>query len=147
MASSSLLAGIALLIVDDDETSREALADALSELGARVSSAPSAASALERLRGERFDAVCSDLEMPGESGTTLARAIRERADGPHPALVAISGLIDDGDDAGARAAGFDACWPKPVDVQALALALRHLVDGARRRQFDRNSPAVFNAGT
>lgn len=144
----ALLESLHLLVVDDDQTSREALADALGACGARVSIAPSVAVALARLRSERFDAVCSDIEMPGASGVTLARAVRaSEAPGTRLPLVAISGMIENDAGRAARAAGFDACWQKPLDVQELAHGLRALVDAARRAQLERTPPTVANDGT
>jgi CheY-like chemotaxis protein len=79
-----------ILVIDDDETICEALAEALEQYGAHVASAPSAAAALERLTREHFDIACSDLEMTGGSGLSLARALRAREhDGQRLPLIAV----------------------------------------------------------
>jgi CheY-like chemotaxis protein len=142
-----ILDGLTVLVVDDDETAREALAEALTHLGARLAIASSVAAALERLRGEHFDAVCSDIEMPIDSGAVLARTVRaEESGGRRQPLVAVSGLVGEDHESAARQAGFDAFLPKPIDVERLARRLRALVDGARA-QLERNSPNVAKDGT
>jgi CheY-like chemotaxis protein len=148
LRGAEVLDGLRILVVDDDQTAREALAEALTAFGGRLAVAPSVAVALERLRGERFDAVCSDIEMPGDSGMVLARAVRAgEADGERQPLVAVTGLVGDDHDAAARRAGFDAFVAKPVDVDRLARRLRALVDAARAGQVERNSPTVASDGT
>jgi len=118
-----------ILVIDDDETICEALAEALEQYGAYVACAPSAAAALERLTRERFDIACSDLEMTGGSGLSLARAVRAGEDeGQRLPLIAVTGLFGKELEASIRQAGFDAYVPKPVDVELLARRVRSLVD-------------------
>jgi CheY-like chemotaxis protein len=124
---------VRILVVDDDDTIRDALAEALEYYGAWVTTASSAATALERLRDERFDVVCSDLEMAGGSGLTLARAFRAgEAYGYRLPLVAVTGMIGDENELSARRAGFDAYVSKPVDVDQLARRIHALVESSRR---------------
>ena len=118
-----------ILVIDDDETICEALGEALEQYGAYVASVPSAAAALERLTRESFDIVCSDLEMTGGSGLSLARALRAREhEGQRLPLIAVTGLVGEEHEAAIRQAGFDAYVPKPVDVELLARRVRSLVD-------------------
>ena len=74
------LAGVRLLIVDDNATSREMLRELTSAWGARTDEASDGLEALEtlqhgRLEKDPFGAVLIDTEMPGMDGETLARAI------------------------------------------------------------------------
>lgn len=145
---SQVLDRVRILIVDDDETCREALAEALTALGAEATTASCVLDALTRLTSDRFDAVCSDIEMPGDSGFVLARSVRATEhDGSRLPLVAISGVMDQPHAHEARQAGFDATLPKPIDVGQLARAIRALVGGSAGDQLDRNSPTVANDGT
>ncbi|MFS2035550.1 response regulator [Polaromonas sp. CT11-55] len=66
-----------LLLVDDRRINRLVMADEFSAGGHVVDLAGNAAEALELLRHQSFDAVLTDLNMPGMDGLELARAIRE----------------------------------------------------------------------
>ena len=68
-----------LLIVDDDETIRDALVDALSDEGMTIQTADSSESALAVIGAGGVDVVLSDVRMPGLDGIALLRLLRERA--------------------------------------------------------------------
>jgi two-component system response regulator MtrA len=65
-----------VLIVDDDESIAELLADLLAGEGYRAVIAHDGATALDFARTERPDMVLSDCMMPGLSGTQLAQELR-----------------------------------------------------------------------
>lgn len=68
-----------VLIVDDDAGIRRATARALSQAGLEVVAVESGAAALATLEvDDPFDALVTDLEMPGMSGLELVRRVRER---------------------------------------------------------------------
>jgi two-component system chemotaxis response regulator CheY len=65
------------LVVDDFSTMRRIVRNLLKELGyANVEEAEDGAMALSRLRGEHFDFVVSDWNMPVMDGLTLLQNIR-----------------------------------------------------------------------
>ena len=66
-----------LLIVDDESSLREPLAEYLSRQGFAVAQAASAADARSQLRGEVPDLVLLDIMMPGEDGLSLCRHLVE----------------------------------------------------------------------
>jgi CheY-like chemotaxis protein len=67
------LAGIRLLVVEDDETARASLVDLLGAAGAEVASAPDAEAAVAHLAGTgSVDVVLTGLRLPGPSGIWLA---------------------------------------------------------------------------
>jgi len=70
-----------LLIVDDDPTVRESLADALEQPNLTVSTAGSGEEALAHLGDDQADLILTDLRMPGMDGLELLRQIRARAPG------------------------------------------------------------------
>ena len=68
-----------ILLIDDEPTVREALADTLVEDGHAVVQAPSGPEALARLgEGTPVDLVLTDLGMPEMTGWDVARAVRQR---------------------------------------------------------------------
>jgi CheY-like chemotaxis protein len=70
------LAGVRLLVVDDDADVREIAREMLAEMGASVTEAEGAAAALLLLRtGTEVDLVLADLTMPHVNGLELAREI------------------------------------------------------------------------
>jgi signal transduction histidine kinase/CheY-like chemotaxis protein len=67
-----------ILVVDDEEPVRELLCDILGEEGVEVTLAANGAEALARFEPGKFDAVLTDLGMPGMNGWELLRQISER---------------------------------------------------------------------
>jgi signal transduction histidine kinase/ActR/RegA family two-component response regulator len=67
-----------VLVVDDEPSVRELLSDILESEGYEVSLAENGSEALKLFQAGSFEAVFTDLGMPGMSGWELARAIRER---------------------------------------------------------------------
>ncbi len=70
-----------LLIVDDDATIRESLADALADEEFAIRTTDSAESALAVIGAGGVDVVLSDIKMPGLDGIALLRLLRERGTG------------------------------------------------------------------
>ena len=66
-----------ILLIDDEPSIREPLADYLSGQGFVVTDAANAAEARSVLRAQSIDLVVSDIMMPGEDGLSLTRHLRE----------------------------------------------------------------------
>lgn len=111
-----------VLLVDDDETLLFTLRRMLARLGYRVEAYGDPQIAREAFRAApgSYDILVSDLMMPGLRGDDLLRDLRDmRPD--LPAMI-ISSYFDDARfDAGVSDA---VCVAKPVDLRALALAMR-----------------------
>ncbi len=69
-----------MLVVDDEEHVRELLRDILEKENCEVALADNGQDALLQFKERRFDAIFTDVGLPGMSGWELARAIRERDD-------------------------------------------------------------------
>lgn len=70
-------ANMKILVVDDFSTMRRIVRNLLKELGfTNVQEAEDGVDALNKLRGEKFDFVVSDWNMPNMTGIDLLRAIR-----------------------------------------------------------------------
>jgi CheY-like chemotaxis protein len=125
-AAAEPLAGHLLLLVEDHEDARDALAYRLRACGARIAVAASARHALELYRSERPSLVLSDLGLPGESGFDLIAQIRtaDAKAGVHTPAIAVSGFASGDDRREALAAGFDEYVAKPFEFSALMLKIR-----------------------
>lgn len=118
------LEGRRVLIVDDNETNRMIFEKQLIALGAKVTSAMSAASAVSRIEaaldaGQPFEIAIVDHMMPGTDGIDLCTMIRERGWAENMTLVlsSSSGLVNT--DKKARDHGFQYALPKPLRPGAL----------------------------
>jgi PAS domain S-box-containing protein len=110
------LAGLRLLVVDDDADASGMLQIILRDRGAAVRVAGSSAQALNALQEEAFDVLISDIGMPGKDGYDLVRELRalELETGRHLRAIALTSFTRGQDEAHALAAGFDAHCPKPL---------------------------------
>ena len=121
------LAGLRIVVVDDDADTRMMLAVALRDHGADVRDLASAAEAMTALAETPADVLISDISMPGEDGYSLIRALRAR--GEWLAALALTALARAEDGERALSAGFQRCLAKPVDPAELAAIVRELVAG------------------
>ena len=113
-----------VLVVEDSAFFRELVVPTLSAAGYETIAVGAPAEALSlRERGATFDAIVSDIEMPGMDGFAFARAVREGGPWAGLPLVALSGRSDTGAISEARAAGFTDFVAK-YDRDALANSLR-----------------------
>ena len=120
LGGEAQLAGVRVLVVDDEPDARELLAAVLAHHGAAVTAAASVAEALAAVQESAPDVVVSDIGMPDADGYELARRLRRLPDARRdtPAL-ALTGFARPEDGARASEAGFDAHMAKPVDPVAL----------------------------
>jgi DNA-binding NtrC family response regulator len=85
-----LLAGLRVLVVDDEEDVRRGIERLVRSTGASTDGAESGEAALAWLHREPADLVVSDIRMPGISGMELLREVRSRR--PHVQVVMITGF-------------------------------------------------------
>ena len=114
---------LAILLVEDNADSADALSLALELEGYRVRLADSVAAAREAAR-EPFDVLVSDLALPDGSGLDLVAEIRNHT--PVPAI-ALSGYGSARDKSRSAAAGFSAHLTKPVTIERLSQTIRGLL--------------------
>jgi CheY-like chemotaxis protein len=104
----------------------------LTEYGAAVQGAASAAEAIDTLQWYRPDVLVSDLAMPGEDGYSLIKKVRasEAESGQHIPAVALTALVRVDDRVRALSAGFNMFVPKPVEPDELIAAIANLAEPA-----------------
>jgi PAS domain S-box-containing protein len=127
--SERSLRDLRVLVVDDEEDSRELMATILRRAGADVACAAGSRAALELFGRWTPDVVVSDLAMPGGDGCELVSAIRARD--ATVAALAVSGFTREPDTSRALASGFDVHVGKPVDSAELVEAVH---EAARLRR-------------
>jgi CheY-like chemotaxis protein len=127
------LAGISLLLVEDDAMTAEALQLALEGEGATVLVADSIAAALATLVATRPDGVLSDLQLSDGDGFALVAEIRKRdaAAGRTTPALAVTGFDSAETRNASRAAGFDDLVVKPFAIAELIDRIVRLVAAAR----------------
>ena len=117
-----------LLVVDDDDRTRELLKEYLTRHGFGVSTAADAAAARRLLGSLRFDLLVVDVMMPGEDGFSLTRWLRGRAGdaGAAPVLILTARGQPDDRIEGLRL-GADDYLSKPFDPEELVLRIQAIL--------------------
>jgi len=127
-ASESVdLEGRSILVVDDDESTRDVVTAALEGAHAKVQVAASAAEARQQLELRVPALIIADLGMPIEDGYSLIRSIRAGGEANVPAI-ALSAYADQASQDAALAAGFSAFLAKPARSTALLDLVRTLLE-------------------
>jgi CheY-like chemotaxis protein len=122
------LDGLRILVVEDDEATRDGFSVMLQSLGASVHTSASAALGFEALTEFKPDVLLCDVAMPGEDGYSLARRIRKlksNQGGKTPAI-ALTAYAGAEDVRRAHEAQFDMHMAKPADMVSLSYAIANL---------------------
>jgi len=114
------LAGLRVLLVDDEADTRDVLRVLLEVQGANVTAASSAGEALDLLRRQPTDVLLADIGMPEQDGYALIEAVRalSTSEAIVPA-VAVTAYVSSRDRARAFKAGYGWHVAKPVDPDQL----------------------------
>jgi PAS domain S-box-containing protein len=124
-ARQEALKGLRVLVVDDDPDACELIRTVLERCAASVTTAESAAEALEHFQAEVPDVLVSDIAMADQDGYELILSIRalgpERG-GAVPAI-ALSAYVGPEHSRRAQIAGYQLHLGKPVDPEQLVAAL------------------------
>ncbi|HBB35541.1 MAG TPA: response regulator [Cyanobacteria bacterium UBA8803] len=127
------LAGLRLLVVDDNADSRELLKILFEQEGAEVMAVPSVSEALAILACCKPDILLCDILMPGEDGYSLIRKVRslELERGRQIPAIAVTAAASSQDRQLALSAGFHRHISKPVNFDDLVTAVACLCERAR----------------
>ncbi len=94
LCMKTLLTGKKILVVDDEDLLREILVEDLSSAGATVLDAANGTIAFDLLQKENFDAVVTDIRMPGGNGIKLIKNIKSHFEKNAPKVFVCSGYND-----------------------------------------------------
>jgi signal transduction histidine kinase/CheY-like chemotaxis protein len=132
---------VRILVVEDEGHMRELLKDILEREGCRVTLAREGHEALSLFDESEFDAIFTDLGMPGMSGWEFARSVRER-DKRIP-LVVVTGWGEAVGSNEQSAAQVDWVVAKPFDNRQIIDIVREI--SHRREEFGRPGEVVGDA--
>ncbi len=119
------LAGLRVLLVEDNEINQQVAREILLRAGARVDLAGDGREAVEFLRrgAGGVDAVLMDVQMPGMDGYQATRVIRGELRLATLPIIAMTANAMDGDREKSLQAGMDAHVTKPIDIDDLIATL------------------------
>ena len=117
-----------VLVVDDEETILEFLGEALRCRGHEVDCAANGLHALERMRKGQYDAVITDLKMPGMGGRQLYEALRREQPEMAPRVIFATGDLVARDTLDFLQSTGNTYLEKPFSIRCVAEALRRLDD-------------------
>jgi PAS domain S-box-containing protein len=123
------IAGLRILVVDDEADTRDLLGVALGACGAKVLTAATAREALDIAARSKPDVLISDIGMPDEDGFELIRRVRElpaESGGGVPAI-ALTAYARAEDRLRVLRSGYQMHVPKPVEMAELLTVIASLV--------------------
>jgi CheY-like chemotaxis protein len=133
MHDSVALYGFRILLIEDDDDIRSALAAFLEVAGASLWAVGDAEAGLRLLDQYPFDVVVSDIVMPHRDGLWLIRELRAHERYRSLPAVAVTSQVEPAERRLILAAGYDAHVPKPGGIDELVATIVHVVAAARDR--------------
>ena len=122
------LAGLTLLVVEDEADAREMVTLILERCGAKIIAADSVKQALIQYEQQQPDILISDISMPLEDGYALIQHIRRsQNDKSEIPAIALTAYAREEDKQQALKAGFDLHLPKPIEPLRLVESLSQLL--------------------
>jgi len=123
------LAGLRVLVVDDNATHRTGLSDTLSSWNMQVTLAEKSEAALAAIiaaqqAGQPFRLILLDAQMPNMSGYMLAQHLQALRQPTHPILIILTAHGERGDAERCRELGISAYLPKPLAPVELLAAIQ-----------------------
>ena len=113
-----------VLIVEDDTSVREMLAEYLRTHGYEVAQADRGTAMREAVEESLPDVILLDVNLPGEDGFTLARFLRERYD---VGIIMVTGSADVADRVAGLEVGADDIVVKPFDLRELRARVKSVM--------------------
>jgi CheY-like chemotaxis protein len=113
-----------VLVVDDHSTNLRLIGGVLESQGFSHQTAENGQMALQMLEEQAFDLVLLDIQMPGLSGTEVAKRIRSNPKTSSLKLIAVTALAMPGDREEILRAGFDGYVAKPFKIPELLEVVR-----------------------
>jgi two-component system, cell cycle response regulator DivK len=117
-----------ILIVEDNDKNRKLMRDVLQFKGYRVAEAETGEDGVRLAHDLHPDLILMDIQLPGISGITAFRQIREDPATARIPVIAVTASVMTEDRQTIMAAGFDGYQSKPLHVKAFLEAVRQMLD-------------------
>jgi PAS domain S-box-containing protein len=133
-APASDLAGVRVLVVEDNEDIRTTTVELLKLVGCDAAAAEDGPRGIEAIGRNAPEVAIIDIGMPGMDGYEVARRVRELPDSESVLLIAVTGFGQEDDRTRALGAGFNAHLVKPIDLNQLSATVTRLRKAPRGHQ-------------
>jgi CheY-like chemotaxis protein len=130
------------MVVEDNVVNQKVAEAMLKKRGHSVVIASNGREALDRHEKESFELILMDVQMPEMDGFEATKLIRdkEKADGSHVPIVAMTAHAMKGDRERCLAAGMDDYISKPIREAALISVIENLVNGSKDKRKAKRHP-------
>jgi len=118
-----------VLIIDDDENIRDAVASKLESEGYSCKTAADGEAGLALARDKEYDVVITDLRMPGIDGFTLTEVVKTKY--PTTGVIAVTGMADVDSAIRAMKIGADDFVTKPFNPEHLVMSVERTIEKQR----------------
>ena len=125
------LAGVSILLVEDNTDGRELLEAFLRFVGGNVRSVANAEEAFVLFKQSAPAVVITDIVLPGHDGVWLLEQVRASTTGVR--VIALTGRVLPADRLRLRSLGFDEQLAKPVDLDEMIAAIVGRTGGGREQ--------------
>ena len=132
----NVLKGANILLVEDNKINQDVAKAMLDQRGMHVDIAENGKQAVEKVRGNEFDCVLMDLQMPVMDGYTATRIIREKMQISKLPILALTAKVLDIDIKKALDAGMNCHIPKPIDLEFLLNEMAYWITYSKKQQSD-----------
>ncbi len=134
---SKPLAGLRIIVVDDEPDSRDFIAFVLQQAGADIRPMPSAIEALKAIQQVQPHLIVSDIGMPEMDGYMMIEQIRKLpSQCRHVLAIALTAYAGEVNERQVLQAGFQKHLAKPVDPNELVAAVTRLVMTSKAQRFN-----------
>jgi CheY-like chemotaxis protein/HPt (histidine-containing phosphotransfer) domain-containing protein len=134
-----------ILLAEDNPVNQRVAAGILEKRGHRATIVENGLQVMQALEVQKFDAVLMDVQMPEMDGLRATKAIRqrERTNGGHIPIVAMTARAMKGDREECLSAGMDDYVSKPIQSRELMAAIDRAMQKANK--LDQSEPREKNA--
>ncbi|MBW2164349.1 MAG: response regulator [Deltaproteobacteria bacterium] len=131
MKETEKVSGKKLLIVEDNQDSRELVVKILRNRDYQIIEAVDGEDGLEKANAEQPDIILLDISLPKMGGYDVAKNLRLREEFKHTTIIALTAHAMKGDEEKALQAGFSGYISKPINVRELPGQIEKYVEGGR----------------